>query len=81
MIDDQCIENGGIWCYAVDSTNQALLVGMLLCLVLAFALVARIVMRQVRSFGASRTGDAPTSLSARLAEMRAKVESSGEEED
>lgn len=81
MIDNQCIEHGGVWCMATGSTNQMLLVAMLVCLVLALGIIARMVTRQWRSFNASRAGDAPTSLSARLAEMRARVEKHDEGED
>jgi hypothetical protein len=74
FLDDHCISDGGIWCSATDPANQGMLVAMGICLLAAIFLLARIVMRAMRSFSESRKQDVP-SIATKLKERRQREDS------
>lgn len=60
-LDDQCIDNGGVWCTLdaawSDETSRLLLIVMLMCLMALVFMVATRVLKGVRDFKESRKGD------------------------
>jgi hypothetical protein len=60
-LDDQCINNGGVWCTLdaawASPTQRLLVLAMVVCLMLIVFMTLSRVARGVRDFKESRKGD------------------------